>query len=294
MVGPTAQGGGAAASLTDPGSPTTTRVSVSSSGDQIGAPSFDSDISAQGRYVVFSSDTSRLVAGDTNNARDVFVRDRRTHLTRRVSVTTNGAQSNNDSSQPSISADGRYIAFIAEASNLVDGDASQRLDVFVRDRVAKVTRRVSVATGGQGGNGPSYDPVISADGRYVAFNSDASNLVDGDTNGVTDVFVRDLERNVTRRLSVGAGGAQAHGSSVHPAISADGQYVAFQSPASNLVAGDTNAKPNVFVRDRVAKVTCECRSAQAASRATVLAVSRYLGGRPLRRIWLGRLEPGGR
>lgn len=256
LVGPAALGGGAVASHTGPGSPATTRVSITSSGDQVGAPSFDSDISAGGRYVAFSTDSSRLVAGDTNNTRDVFVRDRRLHVTRRVSVSTGGVQGNDFSSQPAISDDGRYVAFISAASNLVDGDSNQRLDVFVRDRVAKVTRRVSVATGGKGGNGISYNPAISGDGRYVAFNSEASNLVAGDTNGVADVFVRDLERNVTSRVSVGAGGAQANGSSDSaPAISADGRYVAFQSSASNLVAGDTNGTSDVFVRNRMAKMT---------------------------------------
>ncbi len=256
MLGPAALGGhGAAASPTDSGPPATRRVSVSSSGDQVQANSFDSDISARGRYVAFSSDASKLVAGDTNSSRDVFVRDRRTKVTRRVSVATDGAQSHNDSSQPAISADGRYVAFISEAANLVPGDTNATLDVFVRDRVAKVTRRVSLPSGLGDSNGPSYNPVISGDGRYVAFNSDASNLAPEDTNFSLDVFVRDRATQVTRRVSIGPGGAQADGYSVEPAISADGRYVVFQSYASNLVADDTNDTPDVFVRDRVTHET---------------------------------------
>jgi Tol biopolymer transport system component len=112
--------------------------------------------------------------------------------------------------------------------------------VFVRDRVAQVTRRVSVGPGGQQANGGSRKPAISADGRFVAFESSASNLVAGDTNGHIDVFVRDRVAQVTRRVSVGPGGQQANGSSRDPAISADGRFVAFRSLASNLVAGDPN------------------------------------------------------
>ena len=253
MVVPVALSGEAAASHIPP---TTTRVSVTSSGGQVDGPSFDSDMSAGIRYVVFSSDSSGLVPNDTNGVRDVFVRDRMTNTTVRVSKSTDGTQGNNDSSHPSISADGRYVAFISEASNLTDTDGNQELDVFVRDRKAKVTKRVSIATGGEGGNDISYDPAISGTGRYVAFNSDASNLVPDDTNGSTDVFVRDLEMNVTRRVSISTLGAQANGfSESTPAISADGQYIAFQTSAPNLVANDTNQRSDVFVRDRTAQTT---------------------------------------
>ncbi len=251
LVGLAIAGGGIAeASPAAPGSPSTTRVSVSSSEDQVPTPSFDSAISVQGRYVVFTSAASRLVAGDSNHSRDVFVRDRSTGVTQRVSVSTGGAQGNNDSTQPAISADGRYVAFISAATNLIPTDTNHSLDVFVRDRVAKVTRRVSIASDGQADNGDSRNPSISADGRYVAFESWAKHLVTGDTNGAYDVFVRDRTRNVTRRVSVGTGGSQATGWSLNPAISADGQHVAFESLASDLVAGDHNGQADVFVRDR--------------------------------------------
>jgi hypothetical protein len=178
-------------------------------------------------------------------------------VTRRVSVGAGGRQANSSSFGAAISADGRFVAFLSVASNLVAGDTNGAEDVFVRDRVAQVTRRVSVGPGGQQSNGGSFLPAISADGRFVAFNSLASNLVPPgvDTNNTGDVFVRDRKVQVTRRVSVGPGGQQANGDNFEPAISAHGRFVAFTSEASNLVAGDTNATYDVFVRDRKAQVT---------------------------------------
>jgi Tol biopolymer transport system component len=143
------------------------------------------------------------VPGDTNGTNDVFVRDRRAQLTRRVSVGPAGQQANRDSSLPAISADGRFVTFTSYASNLVPGDTNNTGDVFVRDRKLQVTRRVSVGPGGQQANGGSVKPAISAHGRFVAFASSASNLVAGDTNNTTDVFVRDRKAQLTRRVSVG-------------------------------------------------------------------------------------------
>jgi Tol biopolymer transport system component len=203
--------------------------------------------------VVFQSFASNLVAGDTNGATDVFVRDRERGVTRRVSVSSRGQQAESASLDPVVSADGRFVVFQSFASNLVAGD-TRSADVFVRDRVAHVTRRVSVGRGGVQTNGKSRFPAISANGRYVAFSSFATNLVAGDTNGLQDVFVWDRVVQVTRRVSVGRDGAQANGYSYWPAISANGRYVAFNSDADNLVA-DPNRKDNVFVRDRVVKVT---------------------------------------
>jgi len=183
------------------------------------------------------------------------VRDRMLQVTRRVSVGPAGQQANADSRDPAISAGGRFVAFYSDASNLVAGDTNGTGDVFVRDRRAQLTRRVSVGPGGQQANGLSDDVAISAGGRFVAFQSGASNLVAGDTNGTGDVFVRDRVAQVTRRVSVGPGGRQGNSSSSSPAISADGRFVAFLSRASNLVAGDTNNAWDVFVRDRMLQVT---------------------------------------
>ena len=149
---------------------------------------------------------------------------------------------------PAISADGRFVAFVSFATNLVPGDTNDATDVFVRDRQTGTTRRVSLGPGGVQGNGGSAGPAISANGRFVAFFSAATNLVPGDTNGTADVFVRDRQTGTTRRVSLGPGGVQGDGDSVGAAISADGRFVAFESDATNLVPGDTNGAPDVFVR----------------------------------------------
>jgi len=157
----------------------------------------------------------------------------------RVSVASDGTQSNHDSYNPSISADGRFVAFESEATNLVSGDTNNFRDIFVHDRQTGQTTRVSVASDGTQANGHSFDPSISADGRYVAFISLASNLVSGDTNDHQDIFVHDRQTGQTTRVSVASDGTQANDHSFDPSISADGRYVAFISFASNLVGGDT-------------------------------------------------------
>ncbi|MDI6844046.1 MAG: Ig-like domain-containing protein [Anaerosomatales bacterium] len=226
-----------------------TRISVSSSGDQGNGGSYDPSISADGRYAAFCSDASNLVAGDTNGKLDVFVRDLATGTTTRVSVSSSGEEGNDYSNTPSISADGRYVTFYSFASNLVSDDTNSVHDVFVRDLASGETTRVSVSSSGVQGNSYSYDPSISADGRYVAFYSHARNLVPDDTNGADDIFVRDLATGTTTRVSVSSSGEEGNGDSYDPCISADGRYVAFYSSASNLVAGDTNGKQDIFVRD---------------------------------------------
>lgn len=234
---------------------TTERVSVSSSDVQGNDDSEHPSISADGRYVAFQSKATNLVAGDTNTCWDVFVRDRVNGTTERVSVSSSGAEGNGDSKNPSISADGRYVAFESKASTLVNGDANLKKDVFVHDRWLGTTERVSLPSVGGESNGDSESPSISSDGRYVAFESDASNLVSGDTNGKDDIFVRDRVNGTTERASVSSGGAEGNGDSDAPVISADGRFVAFESEASNLVSGDTNMKEDVFVRDRASATT---------------------------------------
>jgi Tol biopolymer transport system component len=229
---------------------TTTRVSVASDGTQGNSDSWYSLISADGRYVAFSSWASNLVPDDTNNYQDVFVHDRQTGLTARVSVASDGTQGNYDSESRSISADGRYVAFESWASNLVPGDTNGSQDVFVHDRQTGITTRVSVASDGTQGNGESYEPSISADGRYIAFESGASNLVPGDTNGFRDIFVHDQQMGITTRVSVASDGTQGNDSSGGASISADGRYVALHSWASNLVSGDTNNAYDIFLHDR--------------------------------------------
>ncbi len=232
------------------GAVTTYRVSLGAGGVQAGDASEESAVSGDGRYVAFESAATTLVAGDTNGTWDVFVRDRLLGTTERVSVATDGAQADADCYSPSISADGRFVAFYSAASNLVDGDSNGTWDVFVRDRLLGTTERASVATGGDQSNGSCSSPAISADGHHVAFSSDASNLVDADTNGFVDIFVRDLSSGTTERVSVAADGGQAGGRNQDVSISADGRFVAFTSMATTLVAGDTNGFADIFVRDR--------------------------------------------
>jgi len=300
----------------------TERISVDSAGNQGNDSSSGGNISADGRYVVFSSEASNLVPGDANSCSDVFVHDRQTGQTTRVSVnsagneaygvmwgggisadgryvtlwseygdlggdagvaqvfvhdrdtdgdgvfdeegaiaTTRVARGNSHSVGGPISADGRYVAFHSGASTLVPGDTNSRWDVFVHDRDtdgdgifdelgAIATTRVSVDTAGNQGNWSSHSPVLSADGRYVAFSSDASNLVPGDTNGGEDVFLHDRQTGVTERVSVDSAGNEGNGESWGGHMSADGRYVAFFSEASNLVPDDTNGSEDVFVHDR--------------------------------------------
>jgi Tol biopolymer transport system component len=229
----------------------TERVSVSSNGSQGNNGSGDPVISADGRFVAFTSVASNLVVGDTNGESDVFVRDRRLGTTERVSVSSTGLQATGGSFQPAISANGQVVAFASGASNLAAGDTNHRRDVFVRDRATDTTQRVSVSVTGAAGRNPSQTPAISADGRLVAFESLARNLVIGDTNHVQDVFVRNLGTGTTERVSVSSNGTQGGGRNEDPAISADGRLVTFSSESSNLVRSDTNRINDVFVHNRV-------------------------------------------
>jgi len=234
---------------------TTTRVSVRSDGAGANGPSFKPSISADGRFVGFDSGASNLVRRDRNDAWDVFVRDREARTTRRVSLSSNEVPGNRDSWSAVLSADGRFVAFASLAFNLVSGDTNRQADIFVRDRQTGTTRRMSVRSNGRQANGGSAFPAISADGRFVAFRSVATNLVDGDTNGHADVFVHDRETGRTRRVTTARDGSQANGASDAPSLSADGNLVAFESSATNLVPGDTNQQRDVFVRDRAAGIT---------------------------------------
>jgi Tol biopolymer transport system component len=246
----------------------TIRVSVHSDGTEGDQDSTFPSISSDGRYVAFQSQADSLIDGDTNlfPLYDIFVHDLLTGATTLVSVDSNGIQRNGNSTLPSISADGRYVAFMSDASNLVDGDTNGSTDIFVHDRDADgngiydepgkvLTIRVSETSDGVEGNGHSYSPSISADGRYVAFESDAYNLVTGDISplmgGFRDIFVHDLQTGTTERVSVvDSTGTQGNNHSYSPSISGDGMHVAFESNANDLVAGDTNPLSDIFVHDR--------------------------------------------
>jgi len=235
---------------------TTARVSVDSSGVQGDQESLGPSISADGRYVAFYSAAANLVALDTNGVTDAFVHDRQTGVTELASVDSAGNQGDGDCYFPTLSADGRYVAFRSAATNLVLSDTNGFFDIFVRDRQSATTERVSVdSASGQSDGDSGLHPVISADGRFVVFYSGGTNLVPGDTNGFFDVFLRDRLSGTTVRASLGAGGVEANANCSLASVSADGRYVAFQSSATNLVAGDTNAVIDVFVRDLLAGTT---------------------------------------
>ena len=227
-------------------------VSVNAEGDYATAHCDAPAISADGRYVAFASAADDLVPGVTNAWSHVFVRDRLTGTTEVVSLNSDEELADTQSAAPEISADGRYIAFLSNAANLVPGDTNGDYDAFVRDRLAGTTERVSVNSDGDEQNyGIRLIGIdMSADGRYVVFPSQATNLVPDDTNGSIDIFIRDRLAGTTKRVSVTSGGGQANGGSVWPAISGDGHHVAFGSYATNLApeAGDTS-QLRVYVHD---------------------------------------------
>ena len=233
----------------------TVRVSLTSGGVEGNSFSGDVWISGDGRFVAFDSLASNLVPGDTNNLYDAFVHDTLTKTTERVSVATDGSEGDKQSFIPSISFDGSRVAFRSKATNLVPDDTNAFDDVFVRDRLAGTTVRASLGTGGVEGNHASNEPEISSDGRFVAFQSLASNFFPGDVNGLNDVFVRDLEAGTLELVSKSSAGVPGNLQSINAAISDDGRYVCFESEADNLVPGDTNGVADAFVHDRQSGTT---------------------------------------
>ncbi len=231
---------------------TTSRVSLSSTGLELNASSSGASLSADGRYTGFSSAATNVVAGDSNGVADVFVRDRSSQKTIRVSVSSAGGQGNGESREVAVSRGGRYVAFTSDATTLASGDTNGTQDVFLRDRdtdadgvydeaSAVSTKRMSVASSGTQANAGASSAAIGS-GRYVAFSSAASNLVSGDTNGTADIFVRDRTNSRTIRVSVSSTGEQLAVGSYEPSISRSGRWVAFQT--------NDQYTPRGFVRDR--------------------------------------------
>ena len=194
-------------------------------------PGSPPSISADGRYVAFVSESGDLVAGDHNGMADVFVRDTVENTTVLVSRSRFGGSGAGCSLQPSISAGGQVVAFTSSAPDLVPGDTNRTLDVYLHDRVTRVTTLISTASDGTVGDAASGQPLLSADGQRVAFTSAATNLDPDDLNGVADVYLRDVASGTTELVSRGLDGHAAGGLSSQPAISADGETVAFTSSA---------------------------------------------------------------
>jgi tricorn protease-like protein len=235
------------------------RVSVSTEGLQADRESWSPAVSGDGRFIAFSSSATNLVAEDTNGTEDVFVFDRSTLSVQRVSVNSAGEQANGASLSPNLSADGRFVAFISAATNLVEDDTNDTADTFLHDRLTGETARVSIASDGSEGDGSSFSdvPALSADGCIIAFGSYASNLVpEGDLNGDNpDVYIHDCLTRQTRRVSVDSSGNQGNDWSWKPDISADGRFITFSSFSNNLITGDTNQAIDVFVHDMLSGET---------------------------------------
>jgi hypothetical protein len=210
-------------------------------------------VSASGRFVVFTSIADDLVPGDTNGRTDAFLRDRVERTTQLVSVSSSGVQADHETEEVSISSNGRFVVFQTQAATLVPRDTNDANDVFLWSRADETTRRVSVSSDREQARAGGTHPVLSRTGRYVAFDSESPDLVPGDTNRTSDVFVRDRFTGRTTRGSVAHDGSQGNSSGgslgSHGAeLSGDGSVVGFTSWASNLVPDDSNEAYDVFVR----------------------------------------------
>jgi len=218
------------------------------------------NITPDARFVAINCKDPAWDASDANERYDVLLRDRNDQSVTRVSQADisgpfPAATANGPSQVPSVSTDGRFVSFLSTASNLLAGLKPNATYLYVKDRATDAVVLANVDSAGAYANGDTFENALSGDGQFVAFSSDASNLVANDGNGKRDIFVRDLVANITERISVGIDGAEANDKSSDPRISTDGRYVAFLSSASNLVSGDGNGKPDVFVRDRMAGST---------------------------------------
>lgn len=225
-------------------------VSKSTSGVPGDDPSHAPSISRDGRWVAFASTADNLVGGDSNDKDDVFVRDRATGVTRRVSVDASGDEGDDDSREAAIAADGRWVAFTSKAENLVPGDDNGKDDVFRYDLLTGGIERVSVDPWGDEVDKESWLPDISADGNFVAFSSLSDDLVQDDGNGKEDVFRRDMALGSTLRVSLSLGGSDPNEFSTEPALARDAPAVAFTSKAHDLVPDDENDKTDVFTAPR--------------------------------------------
>lgn len=233
----------------------TTLISSDSLGIQGDGSTNSPSISFDGRYIVFSSESTNLVSGDVNGVRDIFLKDTQTGATKLISSDSLGIQGGGVSNSPSISFDGRYIVFSSESTNLISGDINSTQDIFLKDTQTGVTTLISSDSFSVQSNGHSRTPWISSDGRYVVFESGATNFVSGDMNGDQDIFKKDIQTGVITLISSDSSSIQSNSYSGYASISSDGRYVAFMSAATNLVAGDVNGMEDVFMKDTLTGVT---------------------------------------
>jgi len=227
----------------------TERISTDSAGMQGNQNSINSSISDDGQIVVFDSTSSNLVIGDSNADFDIFAKNRRDNSTYRLSIATDGSQANGPSVDPKVSADGRYVVFSSDASNLVLGDTNSLTDVFLHDISMGITTLISKNDNNEIGNGTSETATISADGRYIVFVSESTNFSLTDNNITRDIYLHDRLNATTILVSSNSLGAVANGESISPDISTDGNLIVFASLADNLVASDSNSNSDVFIKN---------------------------------------------
>lgn len=234
----------------------TERVSIDSSGGEANGDSFKASISADGRFVAFESTATNLVPGTPYSRGGIFLHDRQTGITEKISIAAVGVDENGSSQSPSISSDGRFVAFSSSSTNLISGTTTDwHQDIFVHDRQTGLNKHVSVDSSGVDWIDPCSFPAISADGRFVAFESYCPNFVPGDTNNTWDIFVHDGQAGITERVSLDSNGIQGNDRSSSTHISGDGRFVVFVSDSDNLYPGDTDSSEDIFVRDRLLGTT---------------------------------------
>ncbi|MGO4525755.1 hypothetical protein AB4097_12920 [Microvirga sp. 2MCAF35] len=236
--------------LKDLNTGTVTRLSTAANGTAANDDSWNPRFSPNGHFMVFESSASNLDGDGTGttdrDSRDIFLKDLSTGAVTRLSTGLGGAETNGDSSNPQFSPDGRYVVFESLATNLASSDTNGKYDIFVKDLSTGAVTRLSTTANGTQANGSSTNARFSPDGRYIVFESDASNLVANDLNGEQDIFVKDLSTGAVTRLSTTATGAEANDLSAEAQFSLDGRYVTFGSLASNLIAGDMNDAFDIF------------------------------------------------
>lgn len=256
----------------------TTLVSRTHADRSVGsaAEGYECRVSGNGRFVVFTSPGADMLSSvDGNGFDDVYLWDRLTDNMERISVAASGGDANEISYQASISNDGTIVAFTSLASNLAGTDSNNRSDIYVRHRGAGSTTRISVSTSNVQATSSSFYAAVAGHGRYVAFASLANNLVSGDTNGSTDIFVRDLQLNTTTRVSLNSSGIQLGASSNHPDISDDGRYVTFDTRALNHGLSDTNGANDVCVRDTVGNTLTVISASSSNSNSTSSGIAEF-------------------
>lgn len=237
------------------GAQVTGLVSIAADGTQADAICNAGDVSADGRFCVFTSWTRKLVPGTLNIKVHVFVADRDSGAIELAAVDSSGVQANEDALRPRISGDGRFVVFETLASNLAPGDFNGKLDCYLRDRELGITERISVSSSGAGGSGDSFRPVVSDDGRYVLFTSFAQNFAAGDDNDTADVFLRDRELGTTTLVSVALDGGVASSYSESADLTPDGRLALFRSSATDLVAGSNAGWNKMILRDLALGIT---------------------------------------